>query len=63
MAAPEVTLEGGQALARQIGLELSDDKVNELLPQLRRGSVGVVGLDELKLEGVEPAVSFRAGAP
>ena len=60
MAAPQVTLESVQALARLIGMELSDDKVNELLPLLRRGSEGVVGLDALKLEGVEPALSFRA---
>ena len=60
MAAPQVTLEGVQALARLIGMELSDDKVNELLPLLRRGSDGVVGLDAIKLEGVEPALSFRA---
>ncbi|MCH7626755.1 MAG: hypothetical protein IIC83_12600, partial [Chloroflexi bacterium] len=31
--------------------------------QLKRGSDGVAGLDELKLEGVEPAVSFRADGP
>ena len=60
MAAPQVTLESVQGLARLIGLDLSDDKVNELLPLLRRGSDGVVGLDALKLEGVEPALSFRA---
>ena len=60
MAAPQVTLEGVQALARLIGMELSDDKVDELLPLLRRGSDGVVGLDAIKLEGVEPVLSFRA---
>ncbi len=63
MAAPQITQESVQALARLIGLELSDDKVDELLPLLRRGSDGVAGLDALKLEGVEPAVSFRADAP
>ena len=62
MAAPKVTLESIQALARLIGLELPDEKVDELLPQLRRGCDGVAGLDELKLDGVEPAVSFRADA-
>ena len=62
MAAPKVTLESVQALARLIGLELPDEKVQGLLPQLKRGSEGVAGLDELKLEGVEPAVSFRADA-
>ena len=62
MAASEVTLESVQALARLIGLELPDEKVNELLPQLKRGSDGVAGLDELKLDGVEPAVTFRADA-
>ena len=60
MAAPQVTLESVQALARLIGLELPDERVDELLPGLRRGSEGVVGLDDLMLEGVEPAVSFRA---
>ena len=63
MAASQVTLESVQALARMIGLELPDEKVDELLPGLRRGSEGVLGLDELKLEGMEPAVSFRADAP
>ena len=60
MAVPQVTLESVQALARMIGLELPDERVDELLPGLRRGSEGVMGLDDLKLEGVEPAVSFRA---
>lgn len=63
MAAQHVTRESVQTLARLIGLELPDERVDELLPQLRRGSDGVVGLDELELEGVEPAVSFRADAP
>ena len=63
MAAPQVTPESVQALARLIGLELSEETIDELLPQLRRGSDGVVGLDELKLEGAEPAVSFRTDAP
>lgn len=62
MAAPQVTAESVQALARSIGLVLSDERVDELLPLLKRGSEGVAGLDELKLEGVEPAVSFRADA-
>ena len=63
MTARNITLESVQALARQIGLELTDEKVNELLPLLRRGADGVAGLDELKLEGIEPAVSFTAEAP
>ena len=62
MAAPKVTLESVQALARLIGLELPDEKVDALLPQLQRGSDGVASLDELKLEGVEPALSFKADA-
>ena len=62
MAVPEVTLGSVQALARLIGLELPDERVDGLLPQLKRGSDGVEGLDELELEGVEPAVTFRADA-
>ena len=63
MADENITLVSVQALARQIGLELTDEKVNELLPLLRRGADGVAGLNELNLEGVEPAVSFKADAP
>ena len=63
MADAQVTRDSVQELARLIGLDLSDEKVDELLPGLRRGADGVSGLDALGLDGVEPAVSFKADSP
>ena len=42
------------------GLDISDDELKELLPQVQRTLGSMVGLDVLDLGEVEPAVSFKA---
>ena len=59
MAKREVTREALKAMASLSGLELSDERVDELLPQVQRAVDGLAGLDVLDLESVEPAVVFR----
>ena len=48
-----------RAMAELSGLELSDDRLEQLLPQMRRLLEGVAGFDQLDLEGVEPAFVFK----
>ena len=59
MAKPEVSKDALRARARAAGLQLSDDRLEELLPQVQQTAEATAGLDELDLEGVEPVVVFR----
>ena len=62
MSNTEITLESLRAMARLAGLEISDERLEALLPQIQRTSVSMNALDEvLDLEGVEPAVTFVSG--
>ena len=49
-------------MARLAGLEISDERLEALLPQIQRSAASMNALDELlNLDGVEPAVTFKAG--
>ena len=49
-----------RAMASLSGLELSDERLEELLPVVQRSADMAARLDELDLEGVEPAIIFKA---
>ena len=61
MGSPQVSKETLKAMATLAGLELSDERLEELLPQARKAAEDAASLDGLDLEGIEPAVVFRAG--
>lgn len=60
MADRRVTKDTLKALAAMLGLDLSDDTLDELLPQVQRTTESMSELDDLDLESVEPAVTFKA---
>jgi Asp-tRNA(Asn)/Glu-tRNA(Gln) amidotransferase C subunit len=60
MAEQRVSKDAFRAMAGLSGLELTDDELEELLPQVQRTFEGMVGLDVLNLGDVEPAISFKA---
>ena len=60
MADRRVTKDTLKALADMLGLDLSDDTLDELLPQVQRTTASMSGLDDLDLDSVEPAVTFKA---
>ena len=50
-------------MAQLAGLEISDQRLETLLPLIQRTSAANNALDEvLDLDGVEPAITFEAGA-
>ena len=49
-------------MAAASGLELTDQQLDELLPQVQRSVEGIKGLEALDLQDVEPAVSFKIDA-
>ena len=59
MAKPQVTKETLKAMAQMSGLELSDEKLEELLPQIQRTVEALGGLGVLDLQNVEPAIVFK----
>ena len=59
MAKPQITKEALRAMANLSGLEISDQQLEELLPQVQRVVEGLEGLDVLNLEEIEPAVVFK----
>ena len=62
MADTEVTLQSLRAMAQLAGLEISDQRLETLLPLIQRTSAATNALDEvLDLDGVEPAITFEAG--
>ncbi len=63
MADTEVTLQSLRAMAQLAGLEISDQRLQKLLPLIQTTSAAANALDEvLDLDGVEPAITFEAGA-
>ena len=58
MTRPPVTIESLRAMASLSGLNISEDKLRELLPQLQRVADDVAVLDALGLQDVEPAIVF-----
>jgi len=62
LADTEVTLQSLRAMAQLAGLEISDQRLETLLPLIQRTSAATNALDEvLDLDGVEPAITFEAG--
>ena len=49
-------------MAAASGLELSEQQLDELLPQVQRSVEGLEGLEALDLQDVEPAVTFKIDA-
>ena len=60
MTKPQVSREALKAMAGLSGLELDDERLEELLPQVQRIVEAMDGLDLLNLESIEPAVVFKA---
>ena len=58
MPEPRVTKESLRAMAGLAGIELSDAKLDELLPQIQQTTRSMGNLDSLDLTGVEPAIIF-----
>ena len=55
-----ITVETLRAMASASGLDLTDDQLDDLLPQVQRAVDELERLDILELQDVEPAVQFRA---
>ena len=55
-----ITVETLRAMASASGLDLTDDQLDDLLPQVQRSVDELERLDILELQDVEPAVLFRA---
>ena len=55
-----ITVETLRAMASASGLDLTDDQLDDLLPQVQRSVDELERLDVLELQDVEPAVQFRA---
>ncbi len=62
MSGNRITRETLIALAAAAGLELGDDKLDELLPQVSQAMESLGAVEALDLSGVEPAVTFRVDA-
>ena len=60
MEKSRVSKETLKAMAALSGLELGDERLEELLPQAQKAAEDMASLDGLDLEGIEPAVGFRA---
>ena len=58
MSTREVSKETLRAIARLTGMDLSEGKLDELLPQVRSSVEALGRLDALDLDSVEPAVVF-----
>ena len=57
----EITLDSLKAMARLAGLDISDERLKALLPQVQSTTASMNALDAaLDLDGVEPAVTFQA---
>ena len=62
MSDTKVTKETLIALAAAAGLELGDDKLDELLPQVSQAMESLGAVESLDLSGIEPAVGFKVDA-
>ena len=58
MHRPQITEESIKAMAAIVGLELSDERVAELLPQVQRAAELAAENETLDLTDVEPAFRF-----
>ena len=62
MSGSRITKETLIALAAAAGLELGDDKLDELLPQVSQAMESLGAVDALDLSGIEPAIGFKVDA-
>jgi len=60
MAAPQVSIDTLKAIAVLSGLTLTDEKLEILLPQVQQTMDSMAQLDQLDLENVEPAITFKS---
>ena len=58
MPRPQITEESIRAMALMVGIELSDERVAELLPQVQRAADLAAENETLDLTDVEPAFRF-----
>ena len=58
MAKPQITREALRAMARMSGLELSEERLEVLLPEVQRVVEAMEELDVQDFEHIEPAVVF-----
>ena len=58
MPRPQITEESIKAMAAMVGLELSEERVKELLPQVQRAAELAAENETLDLTDVEPAFRF-----
>ena len=58
MPRPQITEDSIKAMAAMVGLELSDERVKELLPQVQRAAELAAENETLDLTDVEPAFRF-----
>ena len=61
MAKPQITREALRAMARMSGLELSEERLEVLLPEVQRVVEAMEELDVQDFEHIEPAVVFHDG--
>jgi len=54
----ELTVDGVRQMAALAGLDLDQERAARLLPQLRTVLEGLDAVDDLDLEGIEPATVF-----
>ena len=59
MSRPQITKEALKAMARMSGLELSEERLEKLLPEVQRVVEAMGELDVQDFEHIEPAVVFR----
>ena len=59
MVESQVSRETLKAIANLLGLKFSEQKLEELLPQVQQTAKEMAGLDLLNLDEVEPAIIFR----
>ncbi|MBW1767024.1 MAG: hypothetical protein JRJ02_05900 [Deltaproteobacteria bacterium] len=59
MVTPRASKETLKAMANLLGLEFSEQRLEELLPQVQQMVKEMAGLDVLDLNDVEPAIIFR----
>lgn len=57
---PEVSKETLKAIARLSGIELTDQRLEEIAPQIQQALDSLARLNELNLGDAEPANIFRA---
>ena len=62
MREPRITKDTLRAMAAASGLDLTDQQLDDLLPQVQRSVEGIERLEALELQDVEPAVSFKIDA-